>query len=309
MKFGTATSLTIAGFTLAIGIAVTAYFLFYSKKSRTPLEAARHTNVKTSAPNKPVNDTAFENSANLEEEVDSEEQNTSPIPFVVRTDSVTNLGNSIQIISKSYHLPTQPDCDAFSFRWEEVQLPNKKVTAQLNKAIREEVNSLEGNGENAGPGKIPSEFCNGEGEYEFNGTLTLLGNLLHATYYQFIFYRGAAHPGSYLETTCFDIRTGKKVNFHQLIKPNRIAELDSMVVTQPATQEDGKVRGDLSAAFRQQLSDLDFELSDKGLVVIVKGVNYVTTRLTLDLDMKETAYFLKPEIYKMVYQDNNSFSR
>ena len=82
-----------------------------------------------------------------------------------------------------------------------------------------------------------------------------------------------------------------------------------MVITDPSTIGHGPMSVSLRQAFKEQLPDLNFEFSNKGLTVIVNGINYVTTRLELNLNLKQTEYFLKPEIFEMVYKNPNSFPR
>ncbi len=305
MKSEKTTAFAIAGILLAVAIGVFSYFLFYRKTTKTAREIARESPVQTPASGNVIQDSAPETLDPAEEEAEEETEPKSslPIPFIVKTNSVNRISNSVQIISKSHYLPSQPDCESYSFSWEEVKLADKKVTATVNKAIRDEVKLYEAIAE-SGPG-IPAEFCNGEAEYEFIGKLSLFGNLLHATYFWSEFYLGSNHPNSVLDTNCFDVKTGKKVNLRQLIKPDKQAELDSMIVNDVSEIEwEG-----LNHAFRQQLPDLNFEFTKEGLVVIVNGINYMTTRLTLELNREKTAYFLKPEIYDMVYKKQNSFSR
>ena len=292
MKFDKGTTIGLASFLLAIAIAGISYVLFFRNKPRTLPEVV----LETSASGK----TPAQESVSEDEE-DEEIPEAPPIPFVVKTDSIIQETNSIQFIVKSHYLPSAPDCEEYIFNWMEVKLPAASVAQRINKAIQKEVY---GHTEIAAPDNaIPGEYCNGQGDFEFTGQLTLVGELLHAYYYQSVFIRGGAYPNSYIKTSCFSLKTGDQVNLNQLLQPDKIAELDSFMVNKHAQPEDGSTDDRMKEAFREQLGDLNFVFADTGLSIILRGYNHATSYMALDLDLKQTEYYLKPEIFAMVYKN------
>lgn len=305
MKFGKAEIFAFAGFLLAIIIVVATYFLFYRKERKTQQEIALETQINSPVSGIANQDSILENS-DIVEEQDAELEEAEPIPYIVKSDSSKASNNPVQFIYKSHYLPTKPTCEDYSFSWMEVKLSDKRAAARINKAIWQEVKGyLESDEKDQ---NIPGEYCNGKGEFEFTSTLFVYGNLLHANFHQYSFFEGAAHPNRLVTTSCFDMKSGGQLNFHDLIRPERISELDSLIVHKTG-QEEGVTGPQLRKAYLEQLSDLNFEFTKNGLSLILRGYDYVTSIMMLELDLDKTSYFLKPEVFEMVYKKQNSFIR
>ncbi len=281
-------------FILAFGLALSAYFLFW-KKSEKP----RQEILLEKSP--PANSTADTPDSTKEEE--TEEDAGPPIPYVVRTEAVDKISDSVELIHKKHFLPSAPDCENYSFEWTEIKLRDKRIEDRINRSIVEEVNAWRE--EENGKPEVPAQFCNSESSKEFVENLTVFGTLAHANYHLSEYFAGGAHPNIMFKTTCYSLKTGKIVNFHDLIKPEKIAELDSLIV-QSTGDEEGPHNTVLRQTYREQLPDLNFMFEESGLQVIRRGFSYVTSIMPLDLDMAQTDAFLKPEVYKMVYGRNKT---
>lgn len=275
--------LAVAGFLIVLFVGIGMYF-----KYKKPVSGPVALHEQSLAPAGSVPDEVEVNSEPGEEE---EEIDYATISFSIQTDSVTRVNDSVQIVHKRVHLPEDAPC-TYECHWDEVRLKNKALEQKVNAATWEFVDYKPGTDNK----QMLTEYCESRAENEFSVTVQYADKGLLSIFATRYFYGfGAAHGARGFSTYNYSLQSGRKLNFHDLLKPQQISVMDTLTIKR--LYKDYEMLGGYYSTdhFINQLSDLEFTIGEEGLTIFFRGPNYVTSILDLTWSYKELQPYVKPD--------------
>lgn len=209
MKLSRQTYLVATAIFLLLLLAGASYY-FLSEKNPEEVQTAAAATI----PNTPESGEIATDSIAEEEEIPEEE------PLDIDPKEVTGapikLNDSISVIPKNIEAA---DCD-LDFSWEEIKLKNPKLTAALNKEIKqfaaEALNNCLGS-------EVPCGQCNMGGSLYYLSP-EMMGIALYSS------EQIAGRIQHHQHMIYFNPATGKKIIFRELLKPKKAADFDSLVM-------------------------------------------------------------------------------
>jgi hypothetical protein len=227
----------ISVITLALLIIAVLSFYFFTKEKPGSTKTASSGILTDSA--KTNNTIQEEDSVGEEPELE--------VPVDIETKEKTSgeiwLSDSISVIPKSFVAVGDEDCE-LNMTWEEIKLKNLKLTADLNKEIKEFANEA-------------LNYCVGSDVP--CGQCSLIGKVYYISPEMvgielFSSEQIAGRIQHHQNIIYFKPATGQRINFRQLLKPEKAAKFDSLVMVKL------KQHFDLTSEefFRKQLQDVSF---------------------------------------------------
>lgn len=183
---------------------------------------------------------------------------------------------NISVVRKQESIKSDSSDRTFLFSWDEVVLKDKEVTKLINSEIRVLLSIYK---------EIPWDAEEYSPECKI---VYAKNNLISYTLTSYTYFSGAPHGYRLFQTRNFSAFTGQQINFRAFIKDDKIAKLDSVILDM---LEKRLTSSDLEH-YKQQLPNLYFELSDKGIRIDFIGENYATSVVDIHMDFKQLEQFV-----------------
>jgi len=184
---------------------------------------------------------------------------------------------------------------SFEYEWDEVVLSDKTVESKINNEIRSIVEDFISRGLTESD-EVEKSYCKGEDDYNFKSEIVYAqSNLIRCYVYHYTYGKGAAHGWSSTTPLNFNARTGEIINFREFIDEDKIQNMNALLVH--SLHESYEEFADIDQEeLAEQLADIKFKLSNKGVTFIINGSSYVSSNLDLFFTYKELEPFLKKEV-------------
>ncbi len=195
--------------------------------------------------------------------------------------------DTIAIRQKSVKYYLTKTCYDF-VKWEEVMLKNKVVTAKINDVI-----GLTATGYQLpeGDSELVYARCHKQLEYDADGKVVYAkNNLISCSFSSYTYYKGAAHGQTEFSTLNFNALTGEELSFRDFIDSSKTTALNALLLNKLKERLKGFERD--FDYWQEQFPTPQFTISDKGLLLQLKGNIYALSIIDVLLTKEELKPFI-----------------
>lgn len=208
--------------------------------------------------------------------------------------------DTIQLIKQQekYYL-TKTCYDILS--WYEVRIPDRQVEKKINSIIKGIVASYKINSTET---DLVADRCKGLMEYEVECKSVYAKNgLISYVFTSFTYFKDAAHGHREWKTKNFNANTGDIINFWEMVDKEKREGLEVFLYQRLKTRLQITDYYVLES-WKSQTNDLNFEISDKGIIIDYIGENYATSVIDVFVSYEELKPFVNMQgVLKIFYHE------